>query len=96
MEYERRDTIVLSGQTVPVVSKGENCRTIFCNLFRQHLSMKIDANEIFTAHRIGRQHTGTSDQNNHTKYHFFYLRKIDNRNKWKNHVIVTRVKLSIE
>ena len=28
---------------------------------------------------------------------FFYLRKIDNRNKWKsNYVIITRVKLSIE
>ena len=35
------------------------------------------------------------DQNNHTKY-FFNLRKIDNRNKWKNYVIVTRVKLSGE
>ena len=27
---------------------------------------------------------------------FFNLRKIDNRNKWKNYVIVTRVKLSDE
>ena len=36
------------------------------------------------------------DQNNHTKYIFFNLRKIDNRNKWKNYVIVTRVKLSVE
>ena len=34
-------------------------------------------------------------QNNHTKY-FFNLSKIDNRNKWKNYVIVTRVKLSVE
>ena len=37
-----------------------------------------------------------SDQNNRTKYIFFNLRKIDNRNKWKNYVIVTRVKLSVE
>ena len=28
--------------------------------------------------------------------YFFYLRKIDNRNKWKNYVIVTRVKLRVE
>ena len=27
---------------------------------------------------------------------FFKLRKIDNRNKWNNYVIVTRVKLSLE
>ena len=27
---------------------------------------------------------------------FFSLRKIDNRNKWNNYVIVTRVKLSLE
>ena len=31
-----------------------------------------------------------------TKYIFFNLRKIDNPNKWKNYVIVTRVKLSVE
>ena len=27
---------------------------------------------------------------------FFNLRKINNRNKWKNYVILTRVKLSVE
>ena len=36
------------------------------------------------------------NHNNHTIYIFFNLRKIDNRNKWKNYVIVTRVKLSVE
>ena len=35
-------------------------------------------------------------QNNRTKYTFFNLRKIDNRNEWKNYVIVTRVRLSVE
>ena len=35
------------------------------------------------------------NQNNRTKYIFFSLRKIDSRNKWKNHVIVTRDKLGI-
>ena len=28
--------------------------------------------------------------------YFFNLRKIDNRNKWKNDIIVSRVKLSVE
>ena len=36
------------------------------------------------------------NQNNRTKYIFFNLRKIDNRNKWKNYVIVNRPKLSVE
>ena len=36
------------------------------------------------------------NQNNCTKYIFFNLRKIDNRNKWKNYVIVKRVKLRVK
>ena len=36
------------------------------------------------------------NQNNRTKYIIFNLRKMVNRNKWKNYVIVTRVKLSVE
>ena len=35
-------------------------------------------------------------QNNRTKYFFFNQRKVDNSNKWKNYVIVTRVKLSVK
>ena len=34
--------------------------------------------------------------NNRAKCYFFNLSKIDNCNKWKNYVIVTRVKLSVE
>ena len=30
------------------------------------------------------QHSGPQNQNNRTKYIFFNLRKMDNRNKWKN------------
>ena len=40
-------------------------------------------------------HRSLKNQNNRAKYIFFNLRKID-RNKWKNYVIVTPVKLSIE
>ena len=35
-------------------------------------------------------------QNNRTKYIFLNLRKMYNRNKWKNYVFVTRVKLRVE
>ena len=37
-----------------------------------------------------------NNQNNRTKYFFFNLRKVDNSNKWKDYVIVTRVKLSVK
>ena len=63
-QYERRDTIVISGQSIPIVNQGENCKTIVRNLFRQHLNMNIDENDISTAHRIGRQQTGTTDKRN--------------------------------
>ena len=42
------------------------------------------------------EYGGKTNQNNYTKYTFFNLRKIDNRNEWKNYVIVTRVRLSVE
>ena len=36
------------------------------------------------------------NQDNSSKYILFNIRKMDNRHKWKNYVIVTRVKLSVE
>ena len=45
---------------------------------------------------LARQGGVAYKQNNRKKYIFFDLRKIDNRNKWKNYVIVTRVELSVE
>ena len=36
------------------------------------------------------------DQNNRTKYFFCNLRKVDNSYKWKNYIIVARVKLGVK
>ena len=38
----------------------------------------------------------SNNQNNTQNIYFLNIRKIDNRNKWKNCVIVTRIKLSVE
>ena len=43
-----------------------------------------------------KQYSKHRNQNNRTKYFVFNLRKVDNSNKWKNYVIVTRVKLSVK
>ena len=63
-QYERRDTIVLSGPSIPNVSQGENCKTIARDLFREHLRMNIEENDISTAHRIGRQQNENPDKRN--------------------------------
>ena len=54
------------------------------SIFIAHLSY-----EICTAHWIKNPFLRT--RNNGTKYIVFNLRKMNNRNKWKNYVIVTRV-----
>ena len=51
--YERRDTLIISGQ-VPTVSENENCTTIVRNLLKDvHLNIKTE--DVSTAHRIGKR-----------------------------------------
>ena len=44
-QYERRDTIVLPGPSIPNVTLGENCR----DLFRLYLRMSIEENNFSIA-----------------------------------------------
>ena len=61
--YERRDTLVISGQ-VPDVREGENCSTIVRNLLR-NMNLNIKEDDLSTAHRIGRRPlTGKPDRRN--------------------------------
>jgi len=50
--YERRDTLVLSGN-IPPSTNDENCKSIIINKIRDELHMNINANDISIAHRIG-------------------------------------------
>ena len=55
---------------------------VHCVIYRQNL--------------VSKKVSPVLNQNNRTKNFFFNLRKVDNSNKWKNYVIVTRVKLSVK
>ena len=51
--YERRDTVVFSGEAVPAASDGENCGQLACNMLRNALNMEVSPSAISVAHRIG-------------------------------------------
>ena len=53
--YERRDTIILSGNKVPASLSGENCVNVVKSLVQQELKIEISPNDISTAHRLGRK-----------------------------------------
>ena len=52
--YERRDTLVISGD-IPPAKENENCATIVSELVREQLSLNLKREDISTAHRIGRK-----------------------------------------
>ena len=53
--YERRNTLIISGDGVPEASQGENCTAIVSNMIREKLRMNISAGDIFVSHRIGQK-----------------------------------------
>ena len=53
--YERRDTIVFSGDQIPEVSQGENCANIIQDIIKNKLRIELPLREINTAHRMGRK-----------------------------------------
>ena len=55
--YERRDTIILSGNNLPAVTSGENCTNLVCQVIKDNLRVEIPTTEINTAHRLGRKPT---------------------------------------
>ena len=54
-QYERRDTFIVSGQSLPVVTPNENCKSVVQELFRNHLNLNLDTSEINTAHQRGKK-----------------------------------------
>ena len=51
--YVRRDTVILSGTSIPEVAPGEICSNIARELFKEKLKLSVDCNEISAAHRLG-------------------------------------------
>lgn len=53
--YERRDTLLFSGEALPPTADGENSSTIVCEVIRSQLGVTIQSNSISTAHRLGKK-----------------------------------------
>ena len=53
--YERRDTLIFSGEAIPVVTDGEVCSKIVCNLTKDKLKINIKLADISSAHRVGKK-----------------------------------------
>ena len=54
-QYERRDTLILSGPSVPESSPNENCGDIVRALLKDHTRLNLGPNDISIAHRVGRK-----------------------------------------
>jgi hypothetical protein len=53
--YERRDTIILSGKSVPLVRDEENCIEIVRGIAKEKLKLILSPSDFSTAHRLGRR-----------------------------------------
>ena len=53
--YERKDTIIISGDQVPLVTQGENCSEIVKDLISSELRISMSAESMSTVHRLGRK-----------------------------------------
>ena len=51
--YERRDTIIISGNDVPSATHGEIVSDIVCGVVRDRLKLEMDVTDISAAHRLG-------------------------------------------
>ena len=53
--YERKDTVILSGEHIPLAETGENCIEIVKNIVKDHFKINLSTETISTAHRLGRK-----------------------------------------
>ena len=51
--YERRDTLLFSGNKIPPSNSSENTTGIICDLIREKLKINLAPEEISISHRIG-------------------------------------------
>ena len=53
--YERRDTIILSGNAIPLGNNGELCTNIVQEVVKNELRIELPCSAISTAHRLGKK-----------------------------------------
>lgn len=59
-QYERRDTIIISGPSLPSETSAENPANTVINTIKDTLKININTNDINIAHRLGPKHQQTS------------------------------------
>ena len=52
--YERRDTLIISGQAVPPAHPGENTKNVTCSLLREKVNIEVSPGDISACHRLDR------------------------------------------
>ena len=62
--YGRRNTIVISGPSLPTYQPHENSIAVAKSLIETNLGMEIDGGDICVAHRLGSPRTGGPDKRN--------------------------------
>lgn len=58
-QYERRDTIILNGPSVPPETPTENTVSVTVATIREHLKINLKENDLSVAHRLGPKHNHT-------------------------------------
>lgn len=53
--YERRDTLIISGEGLPPVVEDENTSTLACSIIKEKLKINLTSSDISTSHRLGRK-----------------------------------------
>ena len=58
----RRDTVILSGEDLPVEGSTENCTQVAMDLLNNKLKVTISTGDMSVAHRNGKQLAGNPDR----------------------------------
>lgn len=61
-QYERRDTLIISGPLLPPEVNNEKSSDVVVNAIKQNLHINFSPNDINIAHRIGRKSTQTKNR----------------------------------
>ena len=63
-QFERRDTPMVPGPSIPKASHNENCKQIVQNLIQQPLPLRMSPANESIAHRLGYRPTASPDKRN--------------------------------
>ena len=61
-QYERRDTLIISGPNLPTFEMGENLKNTIQKMFSDHLSLPTQQTDFSTAHRLGPKPNSGADR----------------------------------